>query len=81
MASETASSIPVFWGHGSQDPLVKPHLGKASCDFLVQHLGMSFAKPGETKGLSYYVYEGVGHATTDKELDDFKAWIKKVVPE
>jgi len=80
MASSTASSIPVFWAHGSIDPLVKTQYFKESSDFLVQQLGMPVAKPGDVKGLSYHLYEGIGHATTQKELDDLKEWIKKAIP-
>lgn len=80
MASLTASSIPIFWGHGSVDPLVKAQYCKESLDFLVQQLGMPMAKPGDIKGLSYHVYEGVGHTTTPRELADLKDWIKKAIP-
>lgn len=81
MASPTASSIPIFWGYGSVDPLVKTEFSKASCEFLVQQLGMPIAKPGDVKkGLSCHVYEGVGHTATPKELDDLKDWIKKIIP-
>ena len=81
MSSPTASSIPVFWGHGSIDPLVKSEYSKASSDFLVQQLGMPIARPEDVKkGLSYHVYEGVGHTATEKELDDLKEWIKRVIP-
>ncbi|KAF8806277.1 Phospholipase/carboxylesterase [Phlegmacium glaucopus] len=79
-ASSTASSIPVFWAHGSADPLVKVQYCKESSDFLVQQLGIPVAKPGDVKGLSYHLYEGVGHTTTPRELDDLKDWIKKVIP-
>lgn len=80
MASSTASSIPVFWGHGSVDPLVKSEYYKISSDFLVQQLGMPVAKPEGVEGLTYHLYEGVGHTTTQKELDDLKEWIKKAIP-
>lgn len=80
MASSTASSIPVFWGHGSVDPLVKVQYYKESSDVLVQQLGIPIAKPGDVKGLSYHLYEGLGHATTQTELDDLKEWIKKIIP-
>ena len=81
MASPTASSMPIFWGHGSADPLVKAEYSKTSSDFLVQQLGMPIARPEDfKKGISYNVYEGVGHTTTQKELADLKEWIKKIIP-
>jgi len=80
MASPTASSIPIFWGHGSVDPLVKSQYSKASTDFLVQQLGTPLAKLGDVKGLSYHVYEDVGHTASERELADLKEWIKKIIP-
>jgi len=81
MSSPHASSIPVFWGHGSNDPLVKYQFCRDSADFLTTILGMPPAPPsGEFKGLSYNIYDGVGHSTNQKELDDLKAWIIKAVP-
>jgi len=81
MASPNASSIPVFWGHGSVDPLVKAEYSKTSSEFLVHQLGMPIASSEDVKkGLSYHVYDGIGHTATPKELADLKEWIKKVIP-
>ncbi|KAF8165667.1 Phospholipase/carboxylesterase/thioesterase [Crassisporium funariophilum] len=80
MATQQAPTIPIFWGTGSADPLVKIQLGKDSTEFLVQQLGIPISKPGELKGLSFNVYDGMGHTTTPKELDELRAWIKKAIP-
>ncbi|KAF5387949.1 hypothetical protein D9615_000666 [Tricholomella constricta] len=81
MASPHASSMPVFWGHGSVDPLVKFQFCKDSAEFLTKQLGIPLATtPGECKGLSYNIYDGMGHTTNQKELDDLKAWIQKALP-
>jgi lysophospholipase-1 len=55
---------------------------KDSSDFLVQQLGIPVSKPGDVnlKGLSLHMYEGVGHTTTQRELDDLKEWIKRAIP-
>ena len=79
MASQNATSIPIFWGAGSDDPLVKVQFSKDSSDFLIEQLGIPVAKPGELGGLSYNLYDGVGHTTVPKELNDLKAFIKKVI--
>jgi lysophospholipase-1 len=82
MASQHASSIPVFWGHGSIDPLIKYQFCKDSSDFLINSLGIPLSTTvGECKGLSYNIYDGMGHTTNQKELDDLKTWIKKAIPE
>ncbi|CAA7258584.1 unnamed protein product [Cyclocybe aegerita] len=80
MASPNAISTPIFWGHGSADPLVKAQFSKDSADFLTEQLGVPLAKPGQPGGLSYNVYEGMGHTTIPKELDELKTFIKSVLP-
>ncbi|KAG6841823.1 hypothetical protein C0991_006230 [Blastosporella zonata] len=82
LVSSHASSIPVFWGHGSVDPLVKVQFCRSSADFLSEELAIPRSTtPGEIKGLSYHLYEGMGHTTNQKELDDLQAWIKQALPE
>jgi Predicted esterase len=81
MASPHVSSIPVFWGHGSNDQLVKYQFCQDSSDFLMTSLGIPPAPAsGEFRGLSYNIYDGVGHSTNQKELDDLKAWIIRALP-
>ncbi|KAG5639691.1 hypothetical protein H0H81_005874 [Sphagnurus paluster] len=80
LASPHASSIPVFWGHGMVDPLVKFQFCKDSSEFLTKELGIPLVeKPGD-KGLSYNLYPSMGHTTNQKELDDLRAWIKNALP-
>ncbi|KAF5392921.1 hypothetical protein D9757_001195 [Collybiopsis confluens] len=78
--TSNATKLPIFWGHGSSDPLVKPKLAEESVDFL-RNVGISVVKPGELAGLSYNVYPGVGHSTNTQELEDLKTWIAKVIAE
>jgi predicted esterase len=80
MAAPHAASVPIFWGHGASDPLVKLKYGQLSTDFLVNQLGVPRVTPPEIKGLQWNVYNGLDHSTNMKELDDLKAWIKKVLP-
>ncbi|KAJ7129225.1 Phospholipase/Carboxylesterase-domain-containing protein [Mycena epipterygia] len=80
MASEHAASIPIFWGQGTADPLVKYELARSSADFVLKNIGTPVASAGELKGLSFNTYDGVGHSTNQKELDDLRAWLKKALP-
>ncbi|KAJ7739925.1 Phospholipase/carboxylesterase/thioesterase [Mycena metata] len=80
MASEHAASIPIFWGHGSVDPLVLHKLGRSSADVLIKEIGTPAVSGNDVKGLSFNTYDGVGHSTNQKELDDLKSWLKKVLP-
>ncbi|KAF9062230.1 Phospholipase/carboxylesterase/thioesterase [Rhodocollybia butyracea] len=67
--------LPIFWGHGSADPLVKPKFAEESIDWL-KSIGIR-----SLSGLSYTFYPGVGHSTNMQELEDLKVWIAKVIPE
>ncbi|KAJ6515397.1 Phospholipase/carboxylesterase/thioesterase [Mycena sanguinolenta] len=82
MASEHAGSIPIFWGQGAADPLVKPDLARRSANLVMEHFGTPAASStDEAKGLFYKAYAGVDHSTNMEELDDLKTWLKKALPE
>jgi lysophospholipase-1 len=76
MLSAHYKSLPIFWGHGTDDPLVE--VGAASRDWL-HAAGVADAPAGEP-GLSFNAYEGITHSTSPQELDDLKAFLIKVLP-
>lgn len=82
MASSNVSDIPIFWGHGKNDPLVTYlKMGKASADFLVDELEVKRVEgTGVPIGLEFHGYEGVVHSASEEELDDLRTWLKRVVP-
>ncbi|KAJ6569608.1 hypothetical protein B0H19DRAFT_1136246 [Mycena capillaripes] len=45
MVSPHASSIPIFWGHGTADPQVTHDLGRASANFVMSELDVPPAPP------------------------------------
>jgi predicted esterase len=78
MLSDHYKKLPIFWGHGTDDPLVRFEIGTASRDWL-HAAGVADAPAGEP-GLSFNAYKGVPHSTSPQELDDLKAFLVKVVP-
>jgi lysophospholipase-1 len=62
------------------DPLVKFQFGRESAEFLTKQLGIQKATGTDIVGLSFNAYEGVLHSTNQKELDDLRVWLKKVLP-
>jgi len=74
------SSIPIFWGTGAQDALVKIELSKRSVQILTEQIGVPRATPGVLGGLTYNIYEDIGHTTNERELGELKDFIKKVLP-
>jgi len=82
MSTRHAASLPIFWGHGTNDPLVKYQFGKESAQFLTKELGVPLASlvAPDAAGLAFHSYNGVGHSADPKELVDLRNWLKKVIP-
>jgi len=86
MSTRHAASLPIFWGHGTNDPLVKYQFGEESAHFLTKELRVPLAASLVTpdaaglKGLAFNSYNGVGHSADPKELVDLRNWLKKVIP-
>jgi predicted esterase len=81
LVSPHAPTVPIFWGQGRQDPLVKYELASASADTLSKMLDIPVtSNTNEVGGISFNVYEGIGHTTNQKELDDLRAWITRLLP-
>jgi len=62
------------------DQLVLLDYSKKSVEFLTTEIGMIQGQPGVFGGLSYHLYDGLGHTTNEKELEDLRAFIKNAVP-
>jgi len=80
MAFSHAKTVPIFWGHGTLDPLVKFQFGRDSAEFLTSQLGIPKADESDLGGLTFKAYEGVLHSTNQTELDDLRVWLTKVIP-
>lgn len=80
MLSDHAKKIPIFWGHGQSDPLVKYQFAVRSKAFLESELGIGEAKGESKAGLEFHSYPGLVHSANDEELDDMQKWLEKVIP-
>lgn len=82
MASPYIKSLPIFWGHGKRDPLVKYPLGVRSVEFLKSQLGVlpAASDSPQAGGICFNSYDGLPHSTNNEELRDLLAWLKKVLP-
>jgi predicted esterase len=86
MCSRHAQSIPIFWGHGTADPLINIELGRKSVEFLKTDLGLpqpphDAPDAAALKGVTFMEYPGLQHGAGPQELSDLKEWIKKVLPQ
>jgi predicted esterase len=79
MITPHATQTPVFWGHGTSDPLVRYNLGTESREFLTGTIGFKLTT-NSTTGLEFRSYEGMAHSSCQTELDDLSAWLKRVIP-
>ena len=75
MATPHAKNIPLFWGHGKDDPLVLYKFGTDTRDFLINNVGV------KQSSFEFRSYDGMQHTSCKEELDDLLAWIKKVIPQ
>ncbi|CAD6577459.1 MAG: hypothetical protein TREMPRED_001951 [Tremellales sp. Tagirdzhanova-0007] len=77
LMSTTAKDLPIFWGHGKEDPTVRYTFGVRSVELLKKlgyplvAAGTAFARPG----LRFESYPGLGHSSSTKEMEDFAAWL------
>jgi predicted esterase len=82
MLSEHATSTPIFWGHGLDDPLVKYEICEKSVTFLRDEC--KFRKLGDNDkdiaGLRCKAYAGMEHSSCPKEMDDLRSWLKSAIP-
>ncbi|ESK86807.1 lysophospholipase i [Moniliophthora roreri MCA 2997] len=78
--SSHATSVPIFWGHGTSDPLVRLDLANESVDALKSFGFSVHSGVQDVTGLSFNTYHGVAHSTNIQELSDLKTWISKVLP-
>ncbi|EPQ58937.1 Phospholipase/carboxylesterase [Gloeophyllum trabeum ATCC 11539] len=84
MLSPHAKSVPIFWGHGTSDPVVKYQFATDSLDFMKSQLEIitidrKLASP-TSGGVVFNPYPGMGHSTSQQELDDLREWLKLVLP-
>lgn len=58
MTTDHARTIPIFWGHGKEDPLVKYELAIASRQLLENEFGVKEATEDNMNGLEFHVSLG-----------------------
>jgi len=80
MASEHANTLPIFWGHGENDDLVKIKRATDSRDFLKAELSIQDSSGVGSAGLAFNIYKGMGHTVDNQEQEDLSEWLRKVVP-
>ncbi|KAH8092463.1 Phospholipase/carboxylesterase [Cristinia sonorae] len=83
MVNDHFKKLPIFWGHGTRDQVVRYVYAEQSVEFL-KSIGVKDAvsePSAKPVGLSFHSYAGLEHSTSPKELDDLQRWIEQVIPD
>ncbi|KAJ3554233.1 hypothetical protein NM688_g3213 [Phlebia brevispora] len=78
MISENARMIPIFWGHGEQDPMIKISEARESIEFLQHDLSLHVSTREDVTGLEFHSYEGLTHSAGEAEIQDLRAWLLRI---
>lgn len=86
MMSDHAKSLPIFWGTGAIDPIVRLEYAQTSVDFLESTMGIPKTDKEESifgpiRGLNFNVYYSMTHTVGDEEHDDLNVWLRRIIPD
>lgn len=70
MKSEASSKIPFFWGHGTEDPVMRLEYALMS-----KHKLESLKQP-----LEFHQYPGLTHSVAPEEIMDVLAFLENKIP-
>ncbi|KAM0791559.1 hypothetical protein ACM66B_006006 [Microbotryomycetes sp. NB124-2] len=71
MQSPHAHKLPIFWGHGTDDAVIRYGWGEKSRDVLKT---MGFTQ------IESHAYPGTGHWVAAEEEEDMRHWLARIVP-
>ncbi|CDO73842.1 hypothetical protein BN946_scf185015.g171 [Trametes cinnabarina] len=83
MMNDHAKKLPIFWGHGKADPIVRFDRATLSLEHIKTQFGLNVSVPPEKVlegGIEFHAYDGLPHSVDDKELEDLKTFLQKVLP-
>ncbi|KAM0787070.1 hypothetical protein ACM66B_006331 [Microbotryomycetes sp. NB124-2] len=67
------TDVPLFWGHGREDPVFYPEEAEVAYDWLRQG-------PVKLSNTQFKVYSNVDHGWGLQELVDSSVWLNRTVP-
>ncbi|KAI0371517.1 Phospholipase/carboxylesterase [Pilatotrama ljubarskyi] len=83
MLNDHAKKLPIFWGHGKSDQIVRFDRATMSIEYIKSQLGLNtLVSPDKVLegGIEFHAYDFLPHSVDDKELEELKTFLKKVVP-
>ncbi len=80
MMSDYARTLPIFIGHGTEDPVVAFRHGQKSVEYLTSDCGIKKATDEDLVGVTFKSYDFMGHHSAPRELKDVAEFLQKVIP-
>ncbi|KAK0472324.1 Phospholipase/carboxylesterase/thioesterase [Armillaria novae-zelandiae] len=80
MRTSSAQDVPTFIGHGTDDEIITIQMNGKCLDALKAAGFKVQENTNEVGGISYHVYEELGHSVKAQEMDDLKDWMKRNLP-
>lgn len=68
-AEKQHANLPIFLGHGQQDPVVPFYLGEMSRTIL----------QNANYPISWHSYQDLAHSVSQEEINDVSAWLQRVL--
>ncbi|KAI0638593.1 Phospholipase/carboxylesterase [Trametes polyzona] len=84
MLNDHAKKLPIFWGHGKSDVIVRFDRATASLDAIKSELQLNtLVSPDKVLegGIEFHAYDFLAHSVNDQELADLKTFLRKVLPQ
>jgi len=80
MMSDYARTLPIFFGHGTADSVVRFRHGKQSAEYLKSDCGIKEATEEDLVGVTFKSYGSMGHEASPRELNDVAKFLQAVIP-
>ncbi|KAI0774740.1 Phospholipase/carboxylesterase [Trametes elegans] len=83
MVNDHAKKLPIFWGHGKADVIVRFDQATLSLQYIKSQLGLNtLVSPDKVLegGIEFHGYDSLPHSVNDQELGDLKTFLEKVLP-
>ncbi|GAA6009623.1 hypothetical protein JCM10207_004129 [Rhodosporidiobolus poonsookiae] len=74
LVKPASAQTPIFWGHGTSDPIIRLERAERGRSYLRDELGR---QEGEDKDFLFRTYEGLEHSLGREEMKDVERWLKE----
>jgi predicted esterase len=80
LANGHAAELPIWWSHGTQDPLIPLQAAEHSLSIARAKLGISNVEPGSNVGIQWQTFP-IPHSASEAEIVSLGQWLAHVLPQ